>query len=92
MRDFGVGAKLGYAAAMGIWLRDGDSERPTMLAELFAAADEWRQSGKRLDLGRALAQVDPSLVDPLTGLPRGALSGCTENSWVFTSFKTSSTS
>lgn len=75
MRDFGVGAKLGYAAAMGIWLRDGDSERPTMLAELFAAADEWRQSGKRLDLGRALAQVDPSLVDPQTGLTRGNVFG-----------------
>jgi len=55
MRDFGVGAKLGYAAAMGIWLRDRGTERPTMLAELFAAAEDWRHSGKRLDLGRALA-------------------------------------
>jgi len=75
MRDFGVGAKLGYATAMGIWLRDRDSERPTMLAELFAAAEEWRQSGKRLDLGHALAQVDPSLVDPQTGLTRGNVFG-----------------
>jgi hypothetical protein len=75
MIDFGKLVMAGQAAPMGIWLRDGDSERPTMLAELFAAADEWRQSAKRLDLGRALAQVDPSLVDPQTGLTRGNVFG-----------------
>ncbi len=72
MIDFGKLVMAGQAAPMAIWLRDRGTERPTMLAELFAAAEDWRHSGKRLDLGRALAQVDPSLVDPLTGLPRGS--------------------
>ncbi len=75
MIDFGKLVMAGQAASMAIWLRDRGTERPTMLAELFAAAEEWRQSGKRLDLGRALAQVDPSLVDPRTGLPRENLFG-----------------
>jgi hypothetical protein len=72
MIDFGKLVMAGQAAPMAIWLRDRGTERPTMLAELFAAAEDWRHSGKRLDLGRALALVDPSLVDPLTGLPRGS--------------------
>jgi len=72
MIDFGKLVMAGQAAPMAIRLRDRGTERPTMLAELFAAAEDWRHSGKRLDLGRALAQVDPSLVDPLTGLPRGS--------------------
>jgi len=75
MIDFGKLVMAGQAAPMAIWLRDRGTERPTMLAALFAAAEEWRQSGKRLDLGRALAQVDPSLVDPRTGLPRGNVFG-----------------
>jgi hypothetical protein len=75
MIDFGKLVMAGQAAPMAIWLRDRGTERPTMLAELFAAAEDWRHSGKRLDLGRALAQVDPSLVDPQTGLPKGNVFG-----------------
>jgi hypothetical protein len=54
---------------MAIWLRERGSARPGLLRELVDAVVEWRSRQVGLDMGRIVRQVDPSLVDPVSGLP-----------------------
>ncbi|MCX7623886.1 MAG: hypothetical protein N2Z82_09085 [Thermomicrobium sp.] len=71
MGDHGQFVILGHAFAMGLWLRQRGSERPGMLREIMEAGERWRARQQHLDLARIVRQVDPSLVDPVTQMPRG---------------------
>jgi len=73
--DFGRIVMLGRAFPMALWLRERASERPGLLREFLDAAQAWRARGAHLDLARIVRQVDPSLVDPETSMPRGDVHG-----------------